>query len=74
MINSSDESEILKSLGDIFVHKQKLNENKSALLIFGSAEDSERITKILRSFGVHPLNIPLNMPQNPSAAYKEAQA
>ncbi|MGB7679415.1 MAG: V-type ATPase 116kDa subunit family protein, partial [Nitrososphaeraceae archaeon] len=44
------------------------------LLIFGSAEDSERITKILRSFGVHPLNIPLNMPQNPSAAYKEAQA
>ncbi|MFZ0742127.1 MAG: V-type ATPase 116kDa subunit family protein, partial [Nitrososphaeraceae archaeon] len=74
VINSSDESEILKSLGDIFVHKQKLNENKSALLIFGSAEDSERITKILISFGVHPLNIQLNMPQNPSTAYKEAQA
>lgn len=74
VINSSDESEILKSLGDIFVRKQKLNENRSALLIFGSAEDSERITKILRSFGVHPLNIPLNMPQNPSTAYKEAQA
>jgi V/A-type H+-transporting ATPase subunit I len=74
IINSPDESEILKSVGDIFVHTRKLNENKSALLIFSSAEDSERITKILRSFGVHPLSIPSNMPQNPSTAYKEAQA
>jgi V/A-type H+/Na+-transporting ATPase subunit I len=74
VINSSDESEILKSLGDIFVYTRKLDENKSALLIFGSADDSERITKILRSFGVHPLSIPSNMPQNPSTAYKEARA
>ena len=74
IINSSDESEILKSLGDIYIHTRKLNENKSALVIFGSAEDSERITKILRSFGVHPLSIPSNMPQNPSTAYKEARA
>ena len=51
----------------------KLNENKSALIIFCSAEDSERVTKILRSFGVHPLNIPSNMPQNPKTAYREAQ-
>lgn len=74
VINSSDESEIVKSLGDIFVHTRKLNENKSALLIFSSVEDSERVTKILRSFGVHPLNIPLSMPQNPKTAYREAQA
>jgi V/A-type H+/Na+-transporting ATPase subunit I len=74
VINSSDESEILKSLGDIFVYTRKLDENKSALLIIGSADDSERITKILRSFGVHPLSIPLTMPQNPRTAYKEAQA
>jgi V/A-type H+-transporting ATPase subunit I len=73
VISSTDESEILKSLGDIFVYTRKLDENKSALLIFGSADDSERITKILRSFGVHPLNIPANMPQNPSIAYKEAR-
>jgi V/A-type H+-transporting ATPase subunit I len=74
IINSSDEPEILKSLGDIYIHTKKLSENKSALLIFGAADDSERITKILRSFGVHPLNIPLNMPQNPSIAHKEARA
>jgi V/A-type H+-transporting ATPase subunit I len=74
VISSPDESEILKSLGDIYVYARKLDENKSALLIFGSADDSERITKILRSFGVHPLNIPSNMPQNPSTAYKEARA
>jgi|RhiMethySRZTD1v2_1073278.scaffolds.fasta_scaffold00806_30 V/A-type H+/Na+-transporting ATPase subunit I len=74
VISSTDESEILKSLGDIFVYTRKLDENKSALLVFGSADDSERITKILRSFGVHPLNIPSNMPQNPSTAYKEARA
>jgi V/A-type H+/Na+-transporting ATPase subunit I len=73
VINSSDESEILKSLGDLFVYTRKLDENKSALLIFVSADDSERVTKILRSFGVHPLSIPSNMPQNPSTAYKEAR-
>ena len=73
VINSSDEPEIVKSLGDIFINSHKLNENKSALIIFCSAEDSERVTKILRSFGVHPLNIPSNMPQNPKTAYREAQ-
>ncbi len=74
IINLSDESEILKSVGDVFVYTKKVNENKSALFIFSSAEDSERVTKILRSFGVHPLTIPSNMPQNPSIAHKEAQA
>ena len=68
VINSPDEPEIVKSLGDIFVNTQKLNENKSALIIFCSIEDSERVTKILRSFGVHPLNIPSSMPQNPKTA------
>lgn len=73
VINSSDEPEIVKSLGDIFVNTQKLNENKSALIIFCSVEYSERVTKILRSFGVHPLNIPSKMPQNPKTAHREAQ-
>jgi V/A-type H+-transporting ATPase subunit I len=74
VVNTADETEVVKSLGQIFVHLQRLNENKTALIILSSAEDSEKITKILRSFGVHPLTISLNMPQNPTAAYKEAQA
>src|SRR5918994_4850076 len=74
VVNTADEIEIVKSLGQIFVHIQRLDENKTALIIFSSVEDSEKITKILRSFGVHPLTISLSMPQNPTAAYKEAQA
>ncbi|HEY9386305.1 MAG TPA: V-type ATPase 116kDa subunit family protein [Nitrososphaeraceae archaeon] len=73
VINSSDEPEIVKSLGDVYLHTRKLNENNSALVILSSVEDSERVTKILRSFGVHPLHIPSNMPQNPSLAYKQAK-
>ena len=73
VVNSADEPEIVKSLGPIYLHTQKLNENKTALVVLSSAEDSEKVIKILRSFGVHPLTIPSNMPQNPTAAYKVAQ-
>ena len=44
------------------------------MVVFGVADDSDRITKTLRSFGVHPLQIPANMPQNPSVAYAKADA
>lgn len=73
VVNSPDEPEIVKSLGPIYLHTQKLNENKTALVVLSSAEDSEKVIKILRSFGVHPLTIPSSMPQNPTAAYKVAQ-
>jgi V/A-type H+-transporting ATPase subunit I len=73
VVNSADEPEIVKSLGPIYLHTQKLNENKTALVVLSSAEDSEKVIKILRSFGVHPLTIPSSMPQNPTAAYKVAQ-
>jgi V/A-type H+/Na+-transporting ATPase subunit I len=73
VVNSADEPEIVKSLGPIYLHTQKLNENKTALIVLSSAEDSEKVIKILRSFGVHPLTIPSSMPQNPTAAYKVAQ-
>ena len=53
----------------------KLNEHKSALVILGSADnDADRIIKVLRSFGVHPLQVPSNMPQNPHLAYAESKA
>jgi V/A-type H+/Na+-transporting ATPase subunit I len=73
VVNSADEPEIVKSLGPIYLHTQKLNENKTALIVLSSAEDSEKVIKVLRSFGVHPLTIPSSMPQNPIAAYKVAQ-
>jgi V/A-type H+-transporting ATPase subunit I len=73
IVDSKDEPEIRKSLEDLGVFSTKLNENKTSLTIVGSAEDSERILKVLRSFGVNPLQIPASMPQNPSAAYALAK-
>ena len=37
-------------------------------------EDSERITKILRSFGVHPFQIPDNLAQNPNEAFIQVKS
>lgn len=74
VVDSNDESEIRKSLEDLAIYSTKLNENKTSLTVIGSSEDSERILKVLRSFGVNPLQIPANMPQNPSEAYSLAKA
>ncbi|HET6780329.1 MAG TPA: V-type ATPase 116kDa subunit family protein, partial [Nitrososphaera sp.] len=74
VIDSADEVEIRKTLGDLPIYTSKLSEQKSSMVIFGAADDSDRLTKTLRSFGVHPLQIPANMPQNPSVAYAKADA
>ncbi|MGH9964197.1 MAG: V-type ATP synthase subunit I [Nitrososphaeraceae archaeon] len=75
IIENNDQDEIKKSLGDLPIQIVKLNEHKSALIILGSADnDADRIIKVLRSFGVHPLQVPSNMPQNPHLAYAESKA
>jgi V/A-type H+-transporting ATPase subunit I len=74
IIDSRDEEEIKKSLVDLPLYVNKLNEQKSSLVVFTSTEDSERVIKVLRSFGVHPLQIPADMPQNPSIAYTQSQS
>lgn len=74
VVDSKDESEIRKSLEDLAIYSTKLNENKTSLTIIGSSEDSERVLKVLRSFGVNPLQIPATMPQNPSEASSLAKA
>jgi V/A-type H+-transporting ATPase subunit I len=72
VIDSSDEAEIRKTLSDLPIYTSKLSEQKSSMVVFGAAEDSDRITKTLRSFGIHPLQVPASMPQNPSVAYAQA--
>jgi V/A-type H+-transporting ATPase subunit I len=75
IIENNDQEEIKKSLGDLMMEFVKLNEHKSALVVIGSTDnDADRIIKVLRSFGVHPLQVPPNMPQNPHLAYAEAKA
>src|ERR687890_729437 len=74
IIDSTDEVEIRRTLGDLPIYTSKISEQKLSMVVFGAADDSDRITKTLRSFGVHPLQIPANMPQNPSVAYAKADA
>jgi V/A-type H+/Na+-transporting ATPase subunit I len=74
VVDASDEAEIRKSLEDMAIYSTKLGEKKTALTIIGSAADAERIGKVMRSFGVNPMQIPANMPQNPSIAYAQAKA
>jgi V/A-type H+-transporting ATPase subunit I len=74
IIDSKDEEEIKKSLVDLPLYVNKLNEQKSSIVVFTSTEDSERVIKVLRSYGVHPLQIPADMPQNPSIAYTQSQS
>jgi V/A-type H+/Na+-transporting ATPase subunit I len=74
IIDSKDEEEIKKSLVDLPLYVNKLNEQKASIVVFTSTEDSERVIKVLRSFGVHPLQIPADMPQNPSIAYAQSQS
>jgi V/A-type H+-transporting ATPase subunit I len=73
IINTKDLHEIQNSLGDIIVQPVKLNDDKSSITVIGSQEDSEKIVKVLRSFNVHPIQIPTDLPQNPGSAYEMAQ-
>jgi len=74
VIDSTDEPEIRKSLGEDFpIYTSKLSKQKSAIVIVGPIDESDRISKTLRSFGVHPLQIPQHMPQNPNSSYSMAK-
>ena len=74
IIDSKDAEEIKNSLSDLPLYINKLDEEKSSLVVFSPSEDSERVIKVLRSFGVHPLQIQTDMPQNPSTAYTQAKS
>ena len=73
IVNSKDIKEIQNSLSDLIVHSIKLNDEKSSVTVIGSQEDSEKVLKVLRSFNVHPIQIPSDLPQNPSMAYDYCQ-
>jgi len=73
IVDTKDVDEIKRSLSDLAIYTNKLNDEKSSIEIMGSKDDSERIIKVLRSFNVHPIQIPPHLPQNPSLAYKQCQ-
>ena len=64
---------IRRALGDLPIYTSKLSEQKLSMVVFGVADDSDRITKTLRSLWSPPApDILANMPQNPSVAYAKA--
>jgi len=73
IVNSKDIKEIQNSLSDLIVQPFKLDDEKSSITVIGSQEDSEKIMKVLRSFNVHPIQIPSDLPQNPSVAFDRCQ-
>ena len=73
IVNSKDIKEIQNSLIDLIVQPFKLDDEKSSITVIGSEEDSEKIIKVLRSFNVHPIQIPPDLPQNPSIAFDQCQ-
>lgn len=73
IVNSKDIKEIQNSLSDLIVQPFKLDDKKSSITVIGSQQDSEKIMKVLRSFNVHPIQIPPELPQNPSIAFDQCQ-
>ena len=73
IVNSKDIKEIQNSLSDLIVQPFKLDDKKSSITVIGSQQDSEKIMKVLRSFNVHPIQIPPDLPQNPSIAFDQCQ-
>jgi V/A-type H+-transporting ATPase subunit I len=72
IVDSKDLVEIEKSLGDLQVFTSKLSDDESSIVVLGTSEDSERVVKVLRGFGIHPIQIPASATQNPKVAYSEA--
>lgn len=73
IVNAKEIPEIERTFDDLPIIKIDLNEMDVAFVIFGTAEDAERIGKVLRSFDTHPFVIPSHLPQNPSEAYKQVE-
>ncbi len=70
IINTRDLAEIRRSLDNVTLLDYPINESQSALFIFSSSKDFERINKVIRSFDVNPFSIPKSLPQNPKLAYE----
>lgn len=64
VLSVKDLKEVKKSLIDHVTISTTLTQNRSAILIATSIEDSDNIEKILRSFEIKTFEIPERLPQN----------
>lgn len=71
IIETVDLPEIRKSLPDSTLIDSPVSERESALLVIGTPDQADRISKTLRSFDARTVSIPKDLPQSPLAATRE---
>ncbi len=67
---TKDLPEIQRSISNASLFTLKLNDTNSALFIFGSNDDADKIGKAIRSFDISQITIPDTFSQNPNEAFK----
>ena len=73
IVNTADLGEIRKSLPNSTLIDAPISDKESALLLIGTADQSDRISKSLRSFDARTVAIPKDLPQSPFAATQEIE-
>lgn len=71
IVETLDLPEIRKSLPDSTLIDSPVSPKESALLVVGTPEQADRISKSLRSFDARTVSIPKDLPQTPVVATKE---
>ncbi|MDA4111341.1 MAG: hypothetical protein OK439_02300 [Thaumarchaeota archaeon] len=71
IVGSKDLPELKKSLVESTLIDVPLSEKESAVLVIGTREQRDRISKTLRSFDSKSVSIPKDLPQSPLAATNE---
>ena len=71
IVNTADLVEIRKSLPDSTLIDAPISDKESALLVIGTVDQTDRISKSLRSFDARSVTIPKDLPQSPFAATQE---
>ncbi len=74
IVETSDLPEIRKSLPESTIFDSPVSDKESALLVVGTADQADRISKSLRSFDARSVTIPKDLPQSPSGATKELES
>ena len=71
ILETQDLEELNKSLPESTVIAAQLTEKESAVLVVGSTDQTDRISKTLRSFDARTVSIPKELPQSPQLASVE---
>lgn len=71
IVETADLPEIRKSLPESTLIEAPVSDKESALLVVGTPDQADRISKSLRSFDARAISIPKDLPQSPQAATKE---